>query len=516
MNRYNINIRISNWIRYRDTKVPLKLNKLGLRKIPENLPDNVINLELNDNHINVLENLPPNLQILSIINNDLNNIQNLPTTLKKLDISENNIIHLNNLPNSLIKINASDNIIESIDKFPIRIEYVTINNNNLQELPDLSNNTNLISLECTNNKLNILPIFPDTESLEFLDFRNNNLTTTTNIPELIDNLNLLGNPLESISVIPTDSLDIDDIDILTIQQLATILNERILRINEGDITREMIQDRYQELQPETQEELQPETQEELQNRVDTANTSLQNIHSSNIINIQNLLNSVEDTNIDDVPLYLQEIDSKEADVYKERCNNTEDLLGDNLNSKYGNIVILDTTNTNKYIAWCFTYPEALEMWKFSKTYNVLSYTGQIINQRGVLLSRLYNTFVLRNINTNTSNYSGHHYIKPIYTLDPIPRDIFIRHEKVNEDLIKNFVPTINDLNLYYLNNPYTQPNNNNVDINSERILGNLGEIILNNPLMNIVKIIKDNEVGDINKSYSIIGDIINISNRINV
>ena len=202
-------------------------------------------------------------------------------------------------------------------------------------------------------------------------------------------------------------------------------------------------------------------------------------------------------------MYLSELDSKTQEIYKSKCeNNKQDLLGDTLNVKYGNIVILDTTNPNKYVVWCFTYPEALDMWLYNKTYNMM--IGYTINQRGVLLSRLYNTFVLRD--TNTKTYQG----ITIYTLDPIPQNVFIQQIKITPEIINDFVPSINDLNLYYLNNPYTQPNNNKPVITRNNIKCELGQIQLNKPITNIVRIIKENTLGDINKTYKIVGDNVNI------
>ena len=477
---------ITDWINENDENKILSLEYLNLNNLPT-LPNNVKKLDCNSNKLTTLPTLPINLIELNCSFNKLTNLPTLPINLITLNCSFNKLTTLPILPNNVKKLDCNSNKLTNLPILPNNLNHLDCYNNKLLNLPILPNTLKI--LNCNINKLNNLSILPI--NLEILNCNNNNLTNLPILPNTLIELDCSDNQLVNLPNIPNNlqKLIIDNINILNNTQINILrhLNTEIYDTNLSII------------------ELPEATEEEIQQRINIANTSLQNIHSNNITNIQNLLNSVEDIN-DDIPLYLQELDSKEIDIYKERCNNTEDLLGDNLNSKYGNIVILDISNDNKYIAWCFTYPEALEMWQFSKTYNILSYTGQTINQRGVLLSRLYNTFVLRNTNMKSKTYSGHHDIKSIYTLDPISRQVFIQKIKISNDLINNFIPSINDLNLYYLNNLYTQPNNNTISIDNERIVGDLGEIILRKPLIQIVKIIKDNEVGDINKTYKIVGD----------
>jgi len=520
--------------------------------IISNLPRSLINLNCSFNNLTNLENLP-NLKTLDCRVNNLEYLPILPYTLTELNCTFNNITKLPHLPVSLISINFNNNVSLTQTQFEFisNIDYEIYNNNDdiisirsINIIPDennnniidqtinewIQNNDTNINLNLRNLNINSLPVLPNnlkklnintnnikilnnfSENLQQLICDNNYLTEIINLPNtlllLSCNFNLLStlpvlpnnlrvlhcrkNKLTKLPILPTTltSISFDNTVVLTQTQYNFINNiEHVIYNSEGYIVN---------INTLTIEE----TSEELQNRVDIANTSLQNIHLQNINNANNFNLDIES---DDIPLYLQELDAKESEVYKQRCNNTEDLFGDNLNVKYGNIVILDISNENKYIAWCFTYSEALEMWKFSKTYNILSYTGQIINQRGILLSMIYNTFVLQNTNTTTSNYVGHHDIKTIYTLQPIPRNVFIQHIKINDNTINNFVPSINDLNLYYLNNPYTQPNNNNPIITKNIIKCELGQIQIN-PLKSTVRIIKDNEVGDINKSYSIIGN----------
>jgi hypothetical protein len=195
--------------------------------------------------------------------------------------------------------------------------------------------------------------------------------------------------------------------------------------------------------------------------------------------------------------FLKEIDIEHQKVYKKYCINKEDLIGNTLNVSNGNIVILDISKDDKYVVWCFTYEDSLKMlYDINKTYNIF-YTGQLVDLRGVLLSRIYNTFVLRNTNKIDDNSN-----KYVFTLDPIPQNVLKNKIKINKDVIDNFKPGMNDLNVYYINNPFTYPNNNKIIINDDEIKGNLATIILQKPLINIVKI------HDSNKQFKIIGNII--------
>jgi hypothetical protein len=461
--------RITEWINNNNVNATLYLDDLNLRELPT-LPPNLQKLDCTDNQLTSLPELPNNLIQLSCGTNQITTLPILPNTLKYLYCSDNQLTNLPSLPNSLQELYCNTNVLTSLPDLPNSLIQLLCENNLLTTLPNLPNN--LIKLHCYNNELTNLPELPN--SLIELYCYNNELT---NLPDLPNSLRVL---------------DIHNINLLTPTQIQFL--------NNNDVAVYIYGKRIN-LIPHLPEP----TEEELNNRRILGENRYNQVTNDQLLRNANFIDNLQQ-NVDDIPLYLNELDSKTQDVYKSKCNNKEDITGDTLNVKYGNIVILDISNPRKYVAWCFTYPEALLMWQFHKVYSVLPLTGQIINQRGILLSRLYNTFVLRNTNTRTVNYDGHHDEKPIYTLDPIPQNAFVNEIRITPQIINNFVPTINDLNLYYLNNPYTQPNNNNVIINNDSIIGNLGEITLNNPIRNVVTIIKDKDGGDINKSYDIIGD----------
>jgi len=226
-----------------------------------------------------------------------------------------------------------------------------------------------------------------------------------------------------------------------------------------------------------EEALQEETIEELQTRTELANTRMNQINQQNLIASESFLNTLTEDSVRS-NLNLPELDQKEQSVYKSKCSNTNDFSGDNLDTRYGNIVIIDISNPDKYVSYCFTYPEADAMWNYDKTYNVHGYLGYKIDQRGVLLSKLYNTLVLRKL------------IGVKCTLDPISRKVFIKEEKITPTTISRFQPTLNDINQYYMNG---DSNSHIININDNKyiIQGEFGKIEVdktNNIIINIIKI----------------------------
>jgi len=490
-----------------------------------------------------------------ITNLTIKSVNDLKKITEKITILNINTVFLNkylNLPESLIELNIVNSYIYPISYFPINLIKIFIENSNISELPDLPKN--LQELICFNGHINKIPKLP--KSLKVLDIGNNNInklsTINKNLKKLyIDNTNIseLHIPLDSkLTILNINNTHIKTINYLPdsliefscktslIKNLPNIpINIKQLTLNDKvyidelqydilsniidlhiSIENKIIYNRINILNfLLNNKPVVLLNENEMKDRVEDANIELENINKINKINANKLL---ENINIDDteVKLNINKVSENIQSKYKSSCNNTEDLIGDSLNVEYGNIVVIDISNSNKYVVWCFTYPEALEMWQFSKTYNIHPYTGQTINQRGILLSRLYNTFVIRQTDNKTHNYAGHHDIKTIYTLDPISRDIFLNKTKITDDIIKNFIPSINDLNLYYLNNPYTQ-NNNTIKIvnknNQKFYIGELGSLIIDDTsiLTQIIKIIKDNDVGDINKIYTIIQDDVNVN-----
>lgn len=125
-----------------------------------NLPENLLSLSLRSCKIKTLKGitLPKNLQSLDISKNHLKKIpDDLPDTLRKLNINNNQIRKIWYFPKKLTHFSASHNQIKSIPnefpetlfefsagynklvkipkKIPINMRYLNINNNQIQEIP---------------------------------------------------------------------------------------------------------------------------------------------------------------------------------------------------------------------------------------------------------------------------------------------------------------------------------------------------------------------------------------------
>ena len=166
--------------------------------IDNQLPENLQDLECNNNRISELPELPPDLVWLSCNNNELEILPSLEyTSLTHLYCYENNLNSLPELPESIIEVDCTNNLIEGeigylpevIEQFlcsnnqiaglpelPQSLEVLDCNQNNLKELPELIN-TSLIRLNCSNNQLTNLPPLP--ESLRELQCQNNPFTDET-------------------------------------------------------------------------------------------------------------------------------------------------------------------------------------------------------------------------------------------------------------------------------------------------------------------------------------------------
>jgi len=288
----------------------------------------------------------------------------------------------------------------------------------------------------------------------------------TNLPNSLQTLNCSHNRLESLPDLSnlvnlTEFYNFNNPNlVLTHQQ-----TQFIRRLN-GE----------EEIENEDNEPMEQETPEQLENRTNLGNARMNQITAQNTNLIESTFaNITDDQKLND--LSLPELDAKEQAVYKSRCSNTNDLIGDDLDTRYGDVVIIDISNRDKYVSYCFTYPEADAMWDYAKTYNVHAYLGYKIDQRGVLLSKLYNTLVLNKI-------SG---LK--YTLDPIPRKVFIREEKITQNTITNFQPTLDDINQYYLNGKEDEFGGNIRMRYVRKIEGKFGTIEIDGDrIKNIVKI----------------------------
>ena len=150
-----------------------------IKVISKQLPPNLIELFCGSNDYYSITDLPDKLETLYIGNKNLYYIDKIPKTvkelvmtcsnlhtlpkleegIKKLEIRNNKITKLHNLPNSLEFINADNNLIEDIDRFPSELQSIWLCDNKLSTLPKFNENDNpkLEYITISNNNIKEIP-----------------------------------------------------------------------------------------------------------------------------------------------------------------------------------------------------------------------------------------------------------------------------------------------------------------------------------------------------------------------
>ena len=125
---------------YKSKNKTLDLSNIGLKKIPNNIPNDVMFLFLGNNKISNLDQIKDlkNLKVLDLSYNKLNNLENIPDSYE-ISCRNNNLTNINDLKKCkrLNKLDCSHN---KIDNIPL-IE-------------------NLKILDCSNNLIYKLPFLP--------------------------------------------------------------------------------------------------------------------------------------------------------------------------------------------------------------------------------------------------------------------------------------------------------------------------------------------------------------------
>jgi len=125
-----------NWDKfYNENKKVMKCNDNNLTKLPELLPETLLDLEC--------------------YNNKLTKLPELPKSLKELYCQNNQLIELSELPNDLLSLICFRNELTELPKLPKGLKRLDCRNNKLKELKDLPES--LLELHCCNNDL-IKPI----------------------------------------------------------------------------------------------------------------------------------------------------------------------------------------------------------------------------------------------------------------------------------------------------------------------------------------------------------------------
>jgi Leucine-rich repeat (LRR) protein len=135
------------------------------------LPDNLLDLECDDNQLTKLPDLPDSLEWLSCNNNNITELPYLPDSLQYLYCYDNNMEEFPDLPESIKEVNCDDNEIGGIiDYLPNNLEILYCSNNQIDGLP-VELPENLVKLNCSDNNITELTNLP--ESLRELYCRNN-------------------------------------------------------------------------------------------------------------------------------------------------------------------------------------------------------------------------------------------------------------------------------------------------------------------------------------------------------
>jgi len=100
---------IKEWILRDDDEFPLVLMDLQLEEYPNEIPNNVKYLVLDDNYISHIPSLPEGLITLNIFGNKLMSLPELPITLRELDCDCNLLKRLPTLPSSLRILDCRNN-----------------------------------------------------------------------------------------------------------------------------------------------------------------------------------------------------------------------------------------------------------------------------------------------------------------------------------------------------------------------------------------------------------------------
>ena len=175
-----------------DLKRFLNVKKLTIERSPiislENLPPNLITLNVFDTRV----------QEINCIDNNLTFIPVLPSSLNVLHCGSNKLTYISDLPNNLIELSCGKCDLVYLPELPNTLEILYCYRNKLTSLPKLPNN--LKSLSCYSNQITTLPELPKSlENIRCFDNRLETLPKLNNLKELCCH----DNQLRDIPLIPS-------------------------------------------------------------------------------------------------------------------------------------------------------------------------------------------------------------------------------------------------------------------------------------------------------------------------
>lgn len=398
-----------------------------------NSPNTLIELDCGFNYLTTLNNLFFGLQILICDKNKIKKLEYLPTSLLKLNCNKNKIKKLDNLPNLLIKLHCSYNRIEELNNLPNLLIELDCSNNKIKELNYLP--ISLTELDCSNNELISLTLSND---LLYLNCSNNELTSL-NISSLLNTLYCKNNKL-----------------IYPIQVPFTV--------NETDLKT----DQYTLVEPISL------TDQELEEKQYRAQTILEQKQREEKDQVESHLKRAEELlKLEPVKEKKRKVSENEEKILHNRCNNKENIIGDDLDIQSGIIAIILPTD-NKYIVYCYEYEEIdnildqqeqLYEWKtdinrptwigepiLNKRVYKEAYLGLWLDSTSKELIHKYNTFIVKPFKQTkigsgfgSSQLHGEEYT--IYKLHPVSVDKLLLKEKITDNDITNFKPTSRDMRI---------------------------------------------------------------------
>lgn len=135
----------------------LDLADLGLTTLPP-LPENLVELRVDRNHLTSLPSLPPSLKVLICSRNRLTSLPPLPPSLRILSCQANRITSLPELPSTLRVLRCTFNHLTSLPPLPTTLRILDCVANRIQWLPWLPDHLRV--LYCNENPLEALPELP--------------------------------------------------------------------------------------------------------------------------------------------------------------------------------------------------------------------------------------------------------------------------------------------------------------------------------------------------------------------
>ncbi|WP_134795474.1 T3SS effector E3 ubiquitin-protein ligase IpaH9.8 [Shigella boydii] len=125
----------------------LRLDRLNLSSLPDNLPAQITLLNVSYNQLTNLPELPVTLKKLYSASNKLSELPVLPPALESLQVQHNELENLPALPDSLLTMNISYNEIVSLPSLPQALKNLRAIRNFLTELPAFSEGNNPVVRE---------------------------------------------------------------------------------------------------------------------------------------------------------------------------------------------------------------------------------------------------------------------------------------------------------------------------------------------------------------------------------